>query len=403
MGLTGLGALGVSFGSLLVMDSPSARELGHFNWASTLWHELTHAFTLGTTHNQIPRWFSEGLSVYEQRRAYPGWGDGVTLEFLAAYQSSKLLPIERLNDGFVRPAFPEQLFYSYYQASLVCELIERDAGIDGILRMLAAYRDGAPTRQVFLDVLHTTLSGFDAHFDSYLRERFARPLSAIHVRSVPKGGGEHDPQELVRLARADSTDFVAQLIAGQALLATHQPERAIPFLEQAESLFPEDGAADSPHWLLAEIKKQKGDLRGSVTELSRLTALSESDYRANLEEAALREQLEDWTGAAAALERAVYISPVEAKVHARLAELYSRTGAKQKAVRERLAVVALDPVDRAEALYQLANAYFEAGQFTDARRQVLRALEEAPSFAKAQELLLRIHNATEKQAAGDGR
>src|SRR6185436_12884697 len=59
MGITGLGALGVSFGSLLAMDSPSARELGHFNWGSTFWHELTHAFTLGATGNRIPRWFSE--------------------------------------------------------------------------------------------------------------------------------------------------------------------------------------------------------------------------------------------------------------------------------------------------------------------------------------------------------
>ena len=51
VGLTGLGALGVSFGSLLAMDSPSARDPGDFNWGSTAWHELTHAFTLGLSRD----------------------------------------------------------------------------------------------------------------------------------------------------------------------------------------------------------------------------------------------------------------------------------------------------------------------------------------------------------------
>jgi len=63
VGLAGLGALGVSFGSTLAMDAPSARPPGDFNWGSTAWHELTHAFTLGASGHRVPRWLSEGLSV----------------------------------------------------------------------------------------------------------------------------------------------------------------------------------------------------------------------------------------------------------------------------------------------------------------------------------------------------
>ncbi len=75
LGLPGLGALGVCFGQVIAQDSPSARETGDFNWGSTLWHEYTHVITLQITNYRIPRWFSEGLSVYEERRARPGWGD----------------------------------------------------------------------------------------------------------------------------------------------------------------------------------------------------------------------------------------------------------------------------------------------------------------------------------------
>ncbi len=128
LGLPGLGALGVCFGSVVAVDSPSARPKGQFNWASTLWHELGHAVTLGATNHKVPRWFSEGLSVLEERRARPGWGDDVSLAFLAAYKRGKLLSIGELNNGFMRPTYPQQIGISYYQASLVSELIERDFG-----------------------------------------------------------------------------------------------------------------------------------------------------------------------------------------------------------------------------------------------------------------------------------
>ena len=102
------------------------------------------------------------------------------------------------------------------------------------------------------------------------------------------------------------------------------------------------------------------------------------------------EKLGDRRGAAAALERAVWISPYDPAIHVRLAEHLAATGDKAKVVRERRAIVALEPVDRAEARYQLALALVEAGDRTAARREVLQALEEAPSFERAQVLLLQL-------------
>jgi len=59
-------------------------------------------------------------------------------------------------------------------------------------------------------------------------------------------------------------------------------------------------------------------------------------------------------------------------------------------VRERRAVVALAPADKSEAYYQLALAWHEAGDDVNARRALVRSLEEAPNYVKAQELLLLI-------------
>src|SRR5207253_3008380 len=96
VGLAGLGALGVSFGTTLAFDSPAAKDAGPFNWGSTVWHELAHTFTLGSTEHRIPRWLSEGLSVYEEHRARPGWGFDVT-------------PFDRKFDAYMRERFATAL------------------------------------------------------------------------------------------------------------------------------------------------------------------------------------------------------------------------------------------------------------------------------------------------------
>ena len=60
------------------------------------------------------------------------------------------------------------------------------------------------------------------------------------------------------------------------------------------------------------------------------------------------------------------------------------------AIREYAAVVALHPLDKAGAQYNLARAYFAAGQQDKAEENVLAALEAAPGYRPAQKLLLQI-------------
>ena len=70
IGLPGTGGLlGVTFGLVVAMDSPTARPPGEFNWASTLWHEMSHVYVLTATHHLVPRWFTEGLAVHEEGAA----------------------------------------------------------------------------------------------------------------------------------------------------------------------------------------------------------------------------------------------------------------------------------------------------------------------------------------------
>lgn len=390
VGLANLGALGVSFGSLLAMDSPHARERGHFNWGSTFWHELTHAFTLAATDHRIPRWLTEGLSVLEERRARPGWGQDVSLDFLVAYQQGRLLPPSRLNTGFVRPAYPEQVMHSYFEASLVAEMIEEQHGFQAVRDMLAGYRAGESTAAIVKDVLGTSMAGLDRTFDDWLKHRYAGPLAAIHAPSGrdQDAAGAHPTRQLA--VRDDPGDFISQLRVGRQAFEAGDLSRARQHYERARDLFPEYTGPGNPYRALADIALKQGDTRAAATQLTKLTALSETDYQSNLDLANLLVQLGDRAGAAAALDRAIYIYPYDAQVHTRLASLYAGLHDWTGAVRERRALLALDPVDRADALYQLAHVYFQAGDRANARRQVLRCLELAPNFEKAQALLLQL-------------
>jgi hypothetical protein len=99
--------------------------------------------------------------------------------FFATYAAGQLPKVSRLNDGFMRPAFPAQVPLSYYLASMVGEMIETQRGIGAIRDMLDGYRRGLTTEQVFRDVLHVEPAAFDETFDKWLRQRFARHFAAI--------------------------------------------------------------------------------------------------------------------------------------------------------------------------------------------------------------------------------
>ncbi len=124
LGVPGLGALGASFGMVVAMDSPSGRAIGEFHWGSTLWHELAHVVTLGATNNRIPRWFTEGLSVYEEWRA--GWGDRLEVDSIKQMLQDKLMKIADLNKGYIRPTYPGQVQFAYFEGGMLCDSWSRN-------------------------------------------------------------------------------------------------------------------------------------------------------------------------------------------------------------------------------------------------------------------------------------
>lgn len=387
VGLAGLGALGVAFGNVIALDAPPARKPGEFHWGSVLWHEFAHTITLGMTDNRVPRWVSEGLSVYEERRARPEWGGSVTPMLVAAYGAGRLRPVSRLNDGFVHPRFGEETILSYALSAYVFEMLEERQGITGLRTLLGGYREGRGTPELMQRVYGLAPAALDSLFDQWFRAKFAREFAA--VKPVVTVGADGDT--------ALALGGPLQVVLEQAARALK--ERRWEDVEQAGqravALFPSYTEQGSGYHYLMAAATSRSNTAGSIAALTGITSRDGDALDENIVLAGLLVATHDSAGALAALERAAFVNPFDAKVQVRLAEVAMARKAYGLAVRSRRAVLALAPADRADAFYRLAAAHVAAGDRVAARREVLRALDLAPNFEPAQDLLLSLRT-TEK-------
>jgi hypothetical protein len=372
-GLPGLGALGVTFGTVVAMDSPSGRKPGSFNWADTLWHEMNHVYVLTATRHRVPRWFAEGLAVHEEGQGNPRWADRLTPDVVLALKEKKLLPVAQLDRGFIHPEYPEQILVSYYQAGRICDYIQERWGAGALVDMVHAFAELKPTPDVIQQALGLAPAAFDEQFLAWLYQR-AGPI--VTKFDEWRTGLKH----LVELVNSGQSD--AALEEGEAV----------------RRLYPEYVQDANAYEFLSEIKSARGDKAGAMAVLTDYQKFGGSNPATLKKLASLQEELGRPRDAAATLDAINEIYPVnDEDLHRRLGALWLKQENYPGAVREYAAVVALHPLDKAGALYDLAQAYFLARELDKAEATVLGALEAAPGYRPAQQLLLKIEDALPKR------
>jgi len=312
---------------------------------------------------------------------------------LRAYQQGMFPALSRLNEAFVRPTYPEQIGHAYVLASIFCDWVAATAGAEALGAMLRAYGTGQDNEEVFRSVLGMEPDELDQAFDAYMKDRFRVQLASL---SEARGAGPPPTVMDAGLQAAERPgDYRAQLIYGTVLFQEERYEEAVPVLERARELLPEYSGNDGPDWMLARIHLEAGDQGRAREALERLLARNESHLEGALALAELLAEEGELDGASAALDRAVEIYPLDPDLHRERAGVEERRSDWNRVVSARRAILALAPVDRAAAHYELARALTEAGEAAEARRQVLRALEIAPAYEEAQDLLLRLRGSEE--------
>ncbi|MEO8027068.1 MAG: tetratricopeptide repeat protein [Bryobacteraceae bacterium] len=365
LGMPGLGALGVTFGTVVAMDSPAARKPGQWHWASTMWHELSHVYVLTATHHRVPRWFTEGLAVHEETAIHPDWGDRLDAVSIDAIKKKKLLPVADLDRGFVRPDYPLQVQVSYFQAGRICDYINQKWGWDKLLGMMNDYGDRKQTPEVIQHNLGITAAEFDKEFLAWLGVQTKKTVDSFDAW---KSG-------LKVLAEAAKNKQWDDVLKQSGYL---------------RDLYPDYVEAGNIYEFAADAYLAKGDKANATKELASYSKIGGRNPATLKKLAALQVEAGQKKEAAATLERLNYIYPLDEDLHKRLGALAEELGRPMEAVREFRAVVAWKPTDVAGAHFQLAQALKLAKKTDEARDEVLLALEAAPGFKPAQHLLLEL-------------
>jgi tetratricopeptide (TPR) repeat protein len=365
LGMPGLGALGVTFGYSVAMDSPSGRKPGTFHWASTLWHEMSHVYTLTATGHRVPRWFTEGLAVHEETAISPDWGDRLSPDVISAIKNKKLLPISELDRGFVHPTAPGQVIVSYFQAGRICDYINEKWGWDTLLAMLHDFGAGEATPAVVRKELKVEPDAFDTGFLAY-------------VEASTKNSVDHFDEWKKSLKsmvdKSNAKDWDGVIKEGTAI----------------RDLYPDYVEEHSVYEALAEAYLAKGNKPAAIAELQRYEKIGGRDPESLKLLSKTLEEAGRTAEAADALNRLNFIYPMDAAAHRSLGGLWLVQNNVKGAIREYSAVLAKNPQDPAQAHYDLARAYHADKQDEQAKEELLAALETAPGFRPAQKLLLEL-------------
>ena len=208
VGLPGFAAAGATFGRVVTLTTSKAIPQ---NWGVVAWHELAHVAALGLTGHRVPRWFTEGLSVYEEGLDRPHWARNFQRELSDAWGSGRLLRLAEIDFGFTKPKFPMQILISYYQGCMVVRLIVETWGFEKVLDLLKGWGAGKGTRDLFQDCLGLSLEQFDQRFNAYMtkwvestgyRPRLDLDKAGLQALEVRTEAGPKDAGALCELAWA---------------------------------------------------------------------------------------------------------------------------------------------------------------------------------------------------------
>jgi hypothetical protein len=350
------------------MDSPSGRRPGSFHWDSTLWHEMSHVFTLAMTNHRVPRWFTEGIAVHEETAASPEWGDRLGPDEIAAIKQHKLLPVAELDRGFIHPVSPPQVVVSYFQAGRICDYITNKWGWNTILAMLRDFANDDDTPTVIRKELKMEPAEFDKQFLASLEAETKNVVE--HLEDWKKG-----IKQLAEMYKNKDWDGIVK--EGTAI----------------RDMYPDYVEDHSVYELLAQAYTAKDNKPAAMAELERYIKIGGRNPESIMQLAKLLEGVGRKKEAAEALERLNLIYPMDYEQHQLLGDLYFDQGNAKGAVREFESVVDYKPIDPARAHYDLARAYNLEHETEKAKDELIAALETAPGYRQAQKLLLELSNA----------
>lgn len=381
------GYLGVCFGPVFTINSP-ATSLA--NWESVLYHEFCHTITLTLTRNRMPRWLSEGISVYEERERNGSWGQMMTVDYRNRILEGRMQKISEMSAAFLSAQSGDDTQFAYFQSYLVVKFLYDNYGIEAMRATLRELADGIEMNAALATHVDT-LDSLDERFLESAREQ-ANALGGVYSLDRPEGMLE----KAIEILTPKSNYFEA-LETIQPIIESEDWESARTELENIVAKSGYLPGDENAHGLLAYIYQQ---LNETDLEKNTLTTIAENEGHTlepiqRLLEIALEQDdppsVIRWANTWIAI-KPMAIEPWRAlfNTHARFQYAAAIPAGKT--------LLNLDPPDIAKVHYTLAQQYLRNDPAI-AKRHTLMALEEAPRFRLAYELLDSLNGERAKRAA----
>lgn len=371
VGFAGLGAVGACFGPLVTLLSARAEGLrGSFCWRRTALHELAHVYTLGRSNGRVPRWLTEGCSVYEEFRADPQWYRDQELELLDAFANGTVIPLAEFNAAFRSP----RVMFAYFQGGLWVEFAVERYGFDSILRMLDAYAEDLETPQVIDRVFGKATTAMDEEFRAFLLET---RLKGLKVQPT----FDEDKRRALLAQLRKSPDAVDTLV--DAAWACYQGGRAVDADVHLSKALKKEPTHPGALRLAARRALDRGRKDLARENLEAAFTNGGEEFTAAMQLAELRGGVKDFEGARQALRIAIACFPHAIGPGSPYLALHESLMSEQRtdeAMKELANYVALDETAVPQRL-ALARWHESEARF-DVALRLLREVENVEPFSR---------------------
>ena len=297
------------------------------------------------------------------------------------------------------------------------DYITEEYGFEKLLGLIDQYAVVKEESERFNEVFQLTLNQFNNGFQRWINQRVEDINVYVHSEDVPDEGEGHGhgmrenssailaelynnsslKQHMRARIEENERDFQAHLQLGIVLFKEEDFEQAKFHLITANDMLPSYTGYPSPALVLSQIFDREGNQQEQFKWLEVLLENLQHDYDSAvlLAEEALEKQ--NFERAEYYIDRAIQVDPYRSGVHELKARYANQVGDADLAVTEYEVLLKLDINDPVEARTDLAQAYLNNGQLEEAKQNVLFALEIAPSYRRAQEVLLKSLNGSENQ------
>jgi tetratricopeptide (TPR) repeat protein len=386
LGLPGMiGALGACFGRVVTLDSPRARPPGEFSWRETLWHEMAHVITLQMSNNRIPRWLSEGASDFESRRRRTEWAREMEVPFVQALAQGKALKLADINEGF---SDARTISLAYFQSSLIVEHLVQAYGEPKYHEFIRSFAKGLETPEAMKQVFGASIDDIQKSFDAFVEKRSAAVRRALER---PETKEDASVDELKKLAAEIPESFGVHMQLGMALNKAGDKAAAIKSFERAAQLLPWATGENNPHAYIAQIALEQKDNARAIEALEAVLKIDHADVEAARKLASLVSPGTDPARAEQAYRHVVEIDPFDASAQLGLGQLALKRKDLETAMPALRAALAGNTPDKVTVHTAVAEGYLATGDRDRAKQHTLEALEIAPTFEPALDLLLKIN------------